>query len=1417
MYFFNKNEELVQVANNFIEAHLIEQINTASQLTFSLKEPLPSSIVKACIPSPNGDGFLMFKILTEDIKESTIEYTCIESAYDELASYGYIKDLRPSAQQARYMLEMVLQGTRWELGLIYNTSNATTNFYYEPILNCIQDIVSLFGLELTFTVSIEGNKITTRRVNMYYQQGKRTGKRFEYGSNALDVERETSTEELYTALVGRGKGEEVDGDDNSDTPDGYGRRITFADIEWKKSNGDPLDKPKGQEYLEDPDATKAYGFDDGKPRIGLVEFEDDEDKDVLIQHTYQKLQELKRPKVQFKASVIDVGDCTLGDTVAIIRHDFHLEYMTRVFKINHDLLDEHNNTVELGDDLSGNDLTSKVNDISNSINQTNQQISYVMTAADGQHKAAYSPNQPKTAKNGDLWYKDLGNGETELYIFNDGWQLVTSTEHQKEIDDAVDQAMQDIDDAAAKANQAITDAGFATDTATTAKQVANSVKGDVTQAKEDSATALTNAKDALDNAKDAKTTATSVSSKVDEVEGKLVDKADKTTVDSINQTVKQQGTLVEQNAEAIKKTAKQSDVDTLTGRVGTVESSNEQLAGEIKQKVSSSDVQGLLDKGGYATQKWTGSQIDQKADEITHTVTDVSNKVDNLNIGARNYIENSLPTNSDGWNFTSGGTADHRVVDGQYLEITRTGGSYHQINRSYPIDGTGWFADIRPGDVFTISLDVSMTSVPTVDSLFYGSLRLNAGSQYVVQAGIWNLKDIIKVANTWYRVSMVIKAEDAWVYDTSKWTQARLIIESQTGSNTDIIRIRKVKLETGTKATDWTPAPEDLATVTALSKVDQKADSISSTVTNNKSDADNKFTNINQTISGIQSTVASKADASQITQLSNQINLKVSQTDFDNMQVGGRNYVTNGNFADGTNGWTKFGNIDTYQIWGDGRLVYSSTKAINGYTGAGQNNIPISGSKGDNTTVSFDACYFGDNPSNYAKYINIIVHYNDNSGTIVSQSKNSIDMTSSVQRYSFTIKAPTDFSTVNVRFVYDSNTLYRNKLGRVKIEKGTKATDYTDSPDDKADKANLVSQINIDESGVLIQGKKIMIDGDATIKNAVIKSSMIDTLDASKITAGTLNAANVNVINMNANNIVTGTLSGIKIKSADGNGIFSVQGNDLRMQKNNGDNLVFNTNGIFWKNGSGDTLFEVSNKVTTSDIFGTSEYNVYLASNNETRSVTFATAMKGHGSVDDYTYVDHRAHGVYSSFMEVNTGIDGARNVYIRPLKAEDEVRITASGGTDSYANLRARYVFADRIANNNSQTDSVNLYLMTHGEVAVKTTNMDTANSGYMPVRASGFNNGSLAEYKQNICEADFSALDEINKSTIYNYQLKNTPDKDEVGLVIGGGYDISNIVVDGDGVNQYRMTTVAWKAIQELEAKLIELKDEISELKGA
>lgn len=174
-----------------------------------------------------------------------------------------------------------------------------------------------------------------------------------------------------------------------------------------------------------------------------------------------------------------------------------------------------------------------------------------------------------------------------------------------------------------------------------------------------------------------------------------------------------------------------------------------------------------------------------------------------------NYIENSQPNNDSGWFFSSGGTDNHKVVDGQYIEITRTGGSYHQINRQYQNDKDGWYSEIKPGDQFTISMDISMTTVPTLESNIYGQLRLNAGDTFNSTQKLWNLKDIIKEANKWYRVSSVTDIPAHWETDFTKATQARFIIESISGSDTDVIRIRNIKLETGNMPTPYTTSPLD--------------------------------------------------------------------------------------------------------------------------------------------------------------------------------------------------------------------------------------------------------------------------------------------------------------------------------------------------------------------------------------------------------------------------------------------------------------------------------------------------------------------------------------------------------------------------------------------------------------------------------
>lgn len=472
MFLFDRNQKVKRwlVDRDFVEAKMVEQINAADQLTFSvpLNKRLPSSYFYAAIPQPRGSGYLLFKIITEKVSSDQIEYTAVESAYDELKSYHYIKDVRPENRKAGELLQTALEGTRWQVGQTYDSGTFSTNFYYISTLEAIQKIVELCGLEVTFEITLnpKTHKIEHRLVNLYAQQGQRTGKRFEYGSNLLTVEREESAENLITALIGRGKGEAVYHEDNTaeETPDGYGRRINFADVVWSKKNGNPADKPVGQEYVEDVDATAKYGFDDGKPRIGIEIFEDITDPAELLQATWSALQTLKRPQASFRASVMDVGDLGLGDTVAIVRHDIKIEYFTRVYKVTHNLLDERQNTIELGDDFSGSSITSTVNNLGRSVGAVGQLANYAAVSANGKNANYYGQAQPINPLEGDLWYKDLGNGETDMYQYHAGnWILITSTRDLHNVEKQVKLAQDDFktawnkavaaDSSAAKAQQ----------------------------------------------------------------------------------------------------------------------------------------------------------------------------------------------------------------------------------------------------------------------------------------------------------------------------------------------------------------------------------------------------------------------------------------------------------------------------------------------------------------------------------------------------------------------------------------------------------------------------------------------------------------------------------------------------------------------------------------------------------------------------------------------------------------------------------------------------------------------------------------------------------------------------------------------------------------------------------------------------
>ncbi len=369
-------DKFQKVMKSFDSAELSECIQTreittnASELmndNLSLSLAYEALLEEASYIALNDSGekqFTLYRILKSSDEENILSFENINFAVDELDNF-IIKDVRPNNKALPQVINQLLNdsGCDWKLGVCEVNKNITSNFYYSSMREALKALQE-FGCEFTFAVEITGNTITRKIINCYNKIGKVTNKRFEYGEDVLKIVREKDRTNIVTAIIGRGKGEEVG--------DGYGRRLEFTNVEWKKSNGKPLDKPKGQNYLEYPAMTAEYGIpSNGKmlPRKTVVVFEYIEDPNELLQKTYETLEYYSRPLVQFSTEVL--GADAIGNTVTIHRGDRGYHYQTRVFKV---VTNYVTGQVQagLGDNLSGTSINRQVSNVQNNISVLDQ-------------------------------------------------------------------------------------------------------------------------------------------------------------------------------------------------------------------------------------------------------------------------------------------------------------------------------------------------------------------------------------------------------------------------------------------------------------------------------------------------------------------------------------------------------------------------------------------------------------------------------------------------------------------------------------------------------------------------------------------------------------------------------------------------------------------------------------------------------------------------------------------------------------------------------------------------------------------------------------------------------------------------------------------------------------------------------------
>ena len=359
IYLFNQLEELIDVID---EASLAEfthtiELNQFDRASFEVPVDYNPEIIKKAqfFGFQSRDrAFCLFRI-AEKSYDIGLTIQGIDRAESDLHSF-IIENKRPRGT-ADQVLSGILEGTGYQLGNVDGlTRTGKLSFYYISVRQALVKIIESYACEFKIRYTFVENKIIGRYIDLYQSFGHFTGHQFEYGSNILDVTYEESSDDVVTALIGRGKGEQST-DENGEATGGYGRRIQFKDVVWSTAKGDPVDKPAGQNYVTNETARNIYGLHQNgviKHRFGVYTNEDIEEPVELLKATYNELQRLSVPIVTFKANLLDLAnaieqDVWIGDSVGIVRDQIGISFEARIHKLTIDKLDNNRSVAELGD------------------------------------------------------------------------------------------------------------------------------------------------------------------------------------------------------------------------------------------------------------------------------------------------------------------------------------------------------------------------------------------------------------------------------------------------------------------------------------------------------------------------------------------------------------------------------------------------------------------------------------------------------------------------------------------------------------------------------------------------------------------------------------------------------------------------------------------------------------------------------------------------------------------------------------------------------------------------------------------------------------------------------------------------------------------------------------------------------------
>ena len=600
----------------------------------------------------------------------------------------------------------------------------------------------------------------------------------------------------------------------------------------------------------------------------------------------------------------------LTDTVTVYVPEYGVNVTAIVNELHYDPIGERVTSLVVGTaKVSFADSNkSALSDLENKVTQVQEQATQAVTSANGKNKIYPGRTKPEHPQEGDTWFWEDGE-ESGIKVFKNGdWVDVVDSKTQEritnEVKNAVDTAatyadklnstqaeatnsladelaeksdeltksQQNIaDQATAYTNSAVADANskavsIGQSAAQNAQSALDAAKKDFTssfasQASQTASMASEANSKASQYASQAKSDAIAVATSADGA----VRTEFRSTTDSMTATIQinksdadgkisTAQTTATQALNGLSTKVSQTEYNTKTGQLQTDLTATTQTANQAKTDIVSikqkdgeqdakmnsivSDVNGTKQTVSdlqTVQGKLSGdiSTLQQRANGFDATVT----KVNNLSVGGRNYILNSK----------------------------------HALSGSGGAQDTGWVDTAIPistlsNSVFTISAQVDYDNVTAATGNSRIGFEIIAlivnddGSTTTKYLGSW--RNNVKVGESFHsRVSQTFDMSGVTlksVYTPSHFGGG-LYIQGVTATN---VFVSNPKLESGNKATDWTPAPEDVDSATANAQL--TADQATASINNYKTDADGR-------IRKAQADIVANANA--ITQ-------KVSQTDY---------------------------------------------------------------------------------------------------------------------------------------------------------------------------------------------------------------------------------------------------------------------------------------------------------------------------------------------------------------------------------------------------------------------------------------------------------------------------------------------------------------------------------------------------------